>query len=83
MSTSAHARGQRPAAGAAAVLELAPPARKRRMLIIVNPHATTVSGRLRQLVVYALQGRFEVDAVDTEAPRPRHRAVPRGRARGL
>ena len=43
------------------------PAIKRRMLIIVNPYATTVSDRLRHLVVYALQGRFEVDAVDTEA----------------
>ena len=41
---------------------------KRRMLIIVNPHATTVSPRLRQLVVYALEGRFEVTAIDTEAP---------------
>jgi diacylglycerol kinase family enzyme len=38
------------------------------MLIIVNPYATTVSDRLRNLVVYALQGRFDVDAVDTEAP---------------
>src|SRR5258706_32934 len=36
------------------------------MLIIVNPYATTVSDRLRHLVVYALQGRFEVDAVDTQ-----------------
>ena len=35
--------------------------------MIVNPYATTVSDRLRHLVVYALQGRFEVDAVDTEA----------------
>jgi diacylglycerol kinase family enzyme len=42
-------------------------ARKRRMLMIVNPHAATVSDRLRQLVVYALKGRFEVDAVDTES----------------
>jgi diacylglycerol kinase family enzyme len=42
------------------------PAEKRRMLIIVNPYATTVSDRLRHLVVYALQGRYEVDAVDTE-----------------
>jgi diacylglycerol kinase family enzyme len=47
-------------------LEPALPAQKRRMLIIVNPYATTVSDRLRHLVVYALQGRFEVDAVDTE-----------------
>jgi diacylglycerol kinase family enzyme len=43
------------------------PAPKRRMLIIVNPYAATVSDRLRHLVVYALQGRFEVDAVDTES----------------
>jgi diacylglycerol kinase family enzyme len=38
------------------------------MLLIVNPYATTVSDRLRNLVVLALQGRFEVDAVDTDAP---------------
>jgi diacylglycerol kinase family enzyme len=40
---------------------------KKRMLIIVNPYATTVSDRLRNLVVYALQGRFDVEAVATEA----------------
>jgi diacylglycerol kinase family enzyme len=40
---------------------------KKRMLIIVNPYATTVSDRLRHLVVYALQGRYQLDAVDTEA----------------
>lgn len=39
---------------------------KKRMLIIVNPYATTVSDRLRNLVVYALQARYEVEAVDTE-----------------
>jgi diacylglycerol kinase family enzyme len=39
----------------------------RRMLIIVNPYATTVSDRLKNLVVYALRGRYEVTAVDTEA----------------
>src|SRR6201995_1820801 len=38
----------------------------RRMLVIVNPYATTVSDRLKNLVVYALQGRYEVDAIDTE-----------------
>ena len=37
------------------------------MLIIVNPYATTVSDRLRNLVVYALQGRFDVEAVSTQA----------------
>jgi diacylglycerol kinase family enzyme len=36
------------------------------MLLIVNPYATTVSNRLKNLVVYALQGRFEVETVDTE-----------------
>src|SRR5207248_9056241 len=40
---------------------------KRRMLVIVNPYATTVSDRLKHLVVYALQGRYQVDAVDTQA----------------
>ncbi len=50
-----------------APFRFASPASRRRMLIIVNPYATTVSDRLRHLVVYALQGRFEVDAVDTEA----------------
>ncbi|MDX6699274.1 MAG: hypothetical protein QOE65_2671 [Solirubrobacteraceae bacterium] len=38
----------------------------KRMLIVVNPYATTVSDRLRNLVVYALRGRYHVDAVDTE-----------------
>jgi diacylglycerol kinase family enzyme len=52
---------------AAEPFRFASPDSKRRMLIIVNPYATTVSDRLRHLVVYALQGRFEVDAVDTEA----------------
>ncbi|HUN78232.1 MAG TPA: diacylglycerol kinase family protein [Solirubrobacteraceae bacterium] len=46
---------------------LPPLATKKRMLIIVNPYASTVSDNLRQLVVHALKGRFEVDAVDTEA----------------
>ncbi|HET7573932.1 MAG TPA: diacylglycerol kinase family protein, partial [Solirubrobacterales bacterium] len=40
---------------------------KKRMLLIVNPYATTVSDRLKNLVVYALQGRYEVQAVETEA----------------
>jgi diacylglycerol kinase family enzyme len=41
------------------------PTERRRMLVIVNPYATTVSDRLRNLVVYALQGRYEVTAIDT------------------
>ncbi|HEY6145174.1 MAG TPA: diacylglycerol kinase family protein [Solirubrobacterales bacterium] len=40
---------------------------KKRMLLIVNPYATTVSDRLKNLVVYALQGRFDVEAVSTQA----------------
>lgn len=47
--------------------DLSFPAEKKRMLVIVNPYASTVSDRLRNLVVYALQGRYEVDAVDTKA----------------
>ncbi len=38
----------------------------KRMLVIVNPYATTVSDRLKHLVVYALRGSYEVDAIDTE-----------------
>ncbi len=50
---------------------------KRRMLVIVNPYATTVSDRLRNLVVYAVEG------VDTEqradSSRGRRRGLRRGR----
>ena len=41
------------------------PTERKRMLIIVNPYATTVSVRLKNLVVYALQGRYEVTAAET------------------
>ena len=50
-----------------AALALGRSAPSRRMLIIVNPYATTVSDRLKNLVVYALRGRYEVDAIDTNA----------------
>ena len=40
---------------------------KRRMLVIVNPYATTVSDRLKNLVVYALGARYSVEAVETQA----------------
>jgi diacylglycerol kinase family enzyme len=39
---------------------------RRRLLMIVNPYATTVSSRLKNLVISALRGSYEVDAVDTE-----------------
>ncbi len=67
MSTPTREREQQ-SAESGQPFRFASPGTKRRMLIIVNPYATTVSDRLRNLVVYALQGRFEVDAVDTEAP---------------
>jgi diacylglycerol kinase family enzyme len=50
----------------AEVAALERPAEAKRMLVIVNPHATTMSDRLKHLVVYALQGRYEVHAVDTQ-----------------
>jgi diacylglycerol kinase family enzyme len=40
---------------------------KKKMLVIVNPYATTVSDRLKNLVVYALQGRYDVEAIDTQS----------------
>ena len=46
---------------------LPPDVPRRRMLVIVNPYATTVSDRLKYLVVYALQSRYDVEAVDTKA----------------
>lgn len=60
-------QAERAPADAAEAFEPLDPSARKRMLIIVNPYATTVSDRLRHLVVYALQGRYEVDAVDTEA----------------
>ena len=39
---------------------------RKRLLMIVNPYATTVSSRLKKLVISALRGSFVVDAVDTE-----------------
>jgi diacylglycerol kinase family enzyme len=57
-----------PLARLEAILDLeASDAPNRRMLVIVNPYATTVSDRLKNLVVYALRGRYDVHAVDTEA----------------
>jgi diacylglycerol kinase family enzyme len=54
-----------PVEGVGAALALEAPAQRKRMLVIANPYATTVSPRLKSLIVYALQGRYEVDAVDT------------------
>jgi diacylglycerol kinase family enzyme len=45
---------------------LGAPVQRKRMLVIVNPYATTMSARLRNLVVAALHGRYEVEAIDTQ-----------------
>src|ERR671932_1413769 len=42
------------------------PTERRRMLVVVNPYATAVSGRMRSLILHALESRYEVDAVDTD-----------------
>ena len=46
---------------------LSAPVQRKRMLVVVNPYATTMSARLRNLVVAALHGRYEVEAIDTQA----------------
>jgi diacylglycerol kinase family enzyme len=56
-----------PLARLEAAVALGRTAPSKRMLIIVNPYATTVSDRLKNLVVYALRGSYQVDAVETEA----------------
>jgi diacylglycerol kinase family enzyme len=43
------------------------PGPRKRLLIIVNPYATTVSGHLAQLVVAALSATYDVEAVHTTA----------------
>ena len=65
---------------ALATLEPIEAADRRRALVIVNPYATAVSDRLRNLVVHALAARYEVEAVETRraATRPRSRAQAAG-----
>ena len=43
------------------------PVERKRMLVVINPCASTMSARLRGLGIRALHGRDEVDAVDTQA----------------
>lgn len=50
-----------------ALLQSGTAAPRKRMMIIVNPYATTVSDRLKKLVVYALRGTYDVTAIDTQA----------------
>ncbi|MGI8728411.1 MAG: diacylglycerol/lipid kinase family protein [Solirubrobacteraceae bacterium] len=49
------------------VAALNAPARRKHMLVIVNPCASMMDTRLRNLVIAALHGRYEVEAVDTQA----------------
>jgi diacylglycerol kinase family enzyme len=53
-------------AGVGDALALEAPVQRKRMLVIANPYATTVSPKMKSLVVYALQGRYDVDTADTE-----------------
>ncbi len=46
---------------------LGAPVTRKRMLIVANPYATTMTDRTRNLVVAALHGRYEVEAIDTQA----------------
>jgi diacylglycerol kinase family enzyme len=48
-------------------LEAIDSSERRRALVIINPYATTVSDRLRNLVVSALASRYDVEAVETRA----------------
>jgi len=57
-----------PLRGLADTIALSHPTERKRMLLIVNPFASTVSPRLRNLVVSALAGRYEIEAVDTQSP---------------
>ncbi len=41
---------------------------RRRIVVVVNPHATSVDRRLRELVLAALTSRYEVAVADTTAP---------------
>jgi diacylglycerol kinase family enzyme len=42
-------------------------AERRRALVIVNPHATAITERLRTLVIHALASRYDVDVAETQS----------------
>lgn len=48
--------------------EVATHQRRRRLLVVVNPHATAVSARLRNIVLHALQSCYDVQVADTAYP---------------
>jgi len=41
---------------------------RRRALVIINPYATTVSERVRKLVLSGLASRYDLEAIETRAP---------------
>lgn len=48
-------------------MALGEPAARRRMLVVINPVASKMNDRIKSLVVYALQGRYDVTTVETQA----------------
>jgi diacylglycerol kinase family enzyme len=48
-------------------LEPIDPVERRRALVVVNPHAASVSDRLRTLVLHALASRFAIETVETQS----------------
>jgi diacylglycerol kinase family enzyme len=40
---------------------------RKRMLLIINPYATSMTPHIRTLVLYALQARYDVEPIDTQA----------------
>jgi diacylglycerol kinase family enzyme len=39
---------------------------RKRMLLVINPYATSMTPHIRTLVLYALQARYDIDAIDTQ-----------------
>jgi diacylglycerol kinase family enzyme len=62
-----HGEAGERALGSLEALEAFDGSRRRRALIIVNPYATAVSERLRDVVVSGLASRYAVEAVQTRA----------------
>ncbi|MGX6449696.1 diacylglycerol/lipid kinase family protein, partial [Patulibacter sp. S7RM1-6] len=56
---------------------------RRRVAVVVNPNATTTSPRLRDLVLHALAHRFDVEPLDTQAPRHATELAARAAADGV
>ena len=53
------------------------------MLVIVNPYATSVDRKMRELILAALTSRYEVEVVDTTAPGHARELAAAARADGI